>query len=227
MIDLGTGPILAIAPHPDDETIGAGGSLLRAKAMGREIHWLIVTGITTAQGWPAEKVERRALEIERVAKAFDFDGVHRLDLPAARLDAVPQGDLVAALAKVVAEVSPETLLYPHRGDAHTDHEVVHDAASACAKRFRYPSVKWSLAYETLSETDASVRGVPPFVPNYFVDIADHLERKLEITAMFNDEIQDFPFPRSLRAIRSLADIRGVACGTRAAEAFMILRGVAA
>lgn len=225
MIDHNTGPVLVIAPHPDDETIGAGGALLRAKAAGREIHWLIVTGITTADGWPAEKVERRAVEIEHVAKAFGFDGVHHLNFPAARLDTIPQADMVASISKVISTVSPELLLYPHRGDAHTDHEIVHDATSACAKRFRYPSVKWSLAYETLSETDASVRGVPPFVPNFFVGIEKYLERKLEIAEMFNDEIRQFPFPRSLRAMRSLSDVRGVACGVEAAEAFMILRGV--
>ncbi len=35
--------ILVIAPHPDDETLGCGGTLLRHKAEGDEIHWLIMT----------------------------------------------------------------------------------------------------------------------------------------------------------------------------------------
>lgn len=218
------GPILVIAPHPDDETLGAGGLLLRARAAGREIHWLIVTGITTEQGWPVEKVARREAEIATVAKAFGFAGVHRLDLPSAKLETLPLGEIVGGIGKVVSAVKPETILIPHRGDAHSDHHVVHAAATACAKWFRYPSVRSTLVYETLSETDVGLFSSDPFLPNVFVDISEQLEEKLHITTMFNDEIGEFPFPRSLDAIRALAMTRGAASGTRAAEAFMLLRG---
>ena len=43
--------ILAIAPHPDDETLGCGGTLYKHKAEGDEIYWLIVTGISEDTGW--------------------------------------------------------------------------------------------------------------------------------------------------------------------------------
>ena len=60
MFDLDKGgPILVVAPHPDDETLGAGGLLLRAAAAGREIHWLIVTAMRAEDGWPADKMARR------------------------------------------------------------------------------------------------------------------------------------------------------------------------
>lgn len=223
LFESGNGPILVVAPHPDDETFGAGGTLLRARAAGRRIHWLIVTGIRTEDGWPADKVERRRGEITTVAEAYGFDGVHRLDLPSARLDTLPVGDLVGGIGKVVSTVKPEVLLIPHLGDAHTDHHAVHTAATACAKWFRYPSVRLALAYETLSETDAGLFGRDPFVPDVFVDIDAHLERKLEISAMFGDELGAFPFPRSIEALRALAMVRGAACGHSAAEAFMLLR----
>lgn len=224
LLESGNGPILVVAPHPDDETLGAGGLLLRARAAGRPIHWLIVTGITTEQGWPAEKVARRETEIDAVAKAFGFAGVHRLDLPSAKLETLPLGEVIGGIGKIVNTVKPEVILVPHRGDAHSDHHVVHAAATACAKWFRYPSVRWTLVYETLSETDAGLFTSDPFLPNIFVDITDQLEEKLRITTMFNDEIGEFPFPRSLEAIRALAMTRGAASGTRAAEAFMLLRG---
>ena len=223
MIDSGAGPVLVIAPHPDDETLGAGGLLLRARAAGRPIHWLIVTGISTADGWPAEKVERRKREIAQVTEAFGFNGVHQLGFPATRLDTLPLGDLIGAVAATARAVEPEILLLPHRGDAHTDHQVVHDAGAACAKWFRYPATRWVLAYETLSETDANIRDVPPFRADMFVDISQHIERKIEIAEMFGDEMQPFPFPRSVTAMRAHAQLRGVACGAEAAEAFMLLR----
>lgn len=222
-IDHGTGPILVIAPHPDDETLGAGGTLLRARQAGRDIHWLIGTQMRAEDGWPQDKMDKRKVEIETVAQAYGFSKTHILPFPAARLDTLPMGDVVAAVGAVVKDVAPEILLLPHRGDAHSDHAVLHDAGAACAKWFRYPSVRWSLVYETLSETDAAVQDMTAFRPDIFVDIADQLDEKLKITALFGEEIQPFPFPRSLHALRALAELRGAASGTTAAESFMLLR----
>lgn len=225
MFDLPeSGPILVIAPHPDDETLGAGGLLLRAAASECKIHWLIVTAMRPEDGWPADRISRREEEIAAVAAHYGFASVHRLNLPSTRLDTLPLGDVVAAVGAVVAEVKPKVLLLPHRGDAHSDHQVVHDAGAACAKWFRHPSVRWTLVYETLSETDAGVQQMPAFRPDLFVDIADHLDRKIEITRHFAGEFHEFPFPRSETALRALAQTRGAACGTTAAEAFMLLRG---
>lgn len=217
------GPILVLAPHPDDETLGAGGTLLRAASAGRPIHWLIATKMRAEEGWPADKMARREAEIKAVADAYGFAGVYILPFPPARLDTLSTGDLVAAIGSVVRQVQPEIILLPHRGDAHSDHAAVHDAGAACAKWFRYPSVRWTLVYETLSETDAAVQDSENFHPDVFVDIADHIEEKLKITSLFGDEIQPFPFPRSLQALRALAETRGVACGAKAAECFMLLR----
>lgn len=218
------GPVLVIAPHPDDETLGAGGLLLRAAAAGRAIHWLIVTTMRPDEGWPAGRIAKRDREIAAVAADYGFAGVHRLGLPTARLDTLPLGDVVAALGQVVAEVQPEVILLPHRGDAHSDHQVVHDAGAACSKWFRYPSVRWTLVYETLSETDAGLQQAPAFRPDLFVDISGQLERKLAMTRHFDGEFHAFPFPRSETALRAQAQLRGAASGSEAAEAFMILRG---
>ncbi len=225
MFDLDKGgPILVVAPHPDDETLGAGGLLLRAAAAGREIHWLIVTAMRAEDGWPADKMARREKEIEAVAQDFGFAAVHRMNLPTTRLDTLPLGDVVQAMGAVVAKVAPEVIILPHRGDAHSDHMVVHDAGAACSKWFRYPSVKCTLVYETLSETDAGIQQALPFRPDIFVDISGWLERKLEITRRFEGEFHAFPFPRSEIAVRAHAQLRGVAAGFEAAEAFMLLRG---
>jgi LmbE family N-acetylglucosaminyl deacetylase len=225
MLDIEQGgPILAVAPHPDDETIGAGGLLLRAAEAGREIHWLIVTTMRSEDGWPAERITRRESEIENVAKEFGFVGVHRLGLPTTRLDTLSMGDVVAAIGRVVSQVRPQMILLPHRGDAHSDHQIVHDAGAACAKWFRYSSVQWTLVYETLSETDAAIQQMLPFRPDIYVDIGKHLNRKIAITRHFAGEFHPFPFPRSEVAIHAQGQLHGTASGFQAAEAFMLLRG---
>lgn len=215
--------ILVVAPHADDELLGCGGTLLRWRAEGREIDWLLVTSMSVAQGWPAERVEARAAEIRKVAATMGFRRTFELGLPAARLDEQPLADVVRRVGEVMRESEPAVVLLPSPADAHSDHRVVFHAASACTKWFRYPSVRRVLAYETLSETDFAPDPAHAFQPNVFVDISAQLERKLEILAIYASEMGTYPFPRSFDAVRALAQVRGVASGFAAAEAFQLLR----
>jgi LmbE family N-acetylglucosaminyl deacetylase len=214
---------LVIAPHPDDEVLGVGGTLLRRKAEGAELAWLIVTGISTANGWKQEQVERRANEITRVTAVFGFDHVFKLDFPTTQLDRIPVGELVGAISDVFNAFQPEEVFVPHPSDVHTDHRAVFDAATACTKWFRYPSVKRVLAYETLSETDFGLGIDLGFRPNVFVDIAPFLDGKLRAMDIYASEMAPFPFPRSHEALRALAKVHGATSGYHAAEAFQLLR----
>ena len=221
--DQKLGPVLVVAPHPDDETLGAGGFLLRCRDEGRAVHWLIVTAMNPDDGWHADKIKKRSVEIANVAAAYEFESVTELGFATAKLDTVPKSELIAAIGEAVNLIEPETILIPHRDDAHSDHAAVHDAAAACCKWFRYPTVKDVLVYETLSETDAAIHSSAPFHPTLFIDITNQIEMKLKITSMYGDEIGEMPFPRSLTAIEALATVRGAASGYLAAESFMILR----
>lgn len=218
-----TGKTLVVAPHPDDEILGCGGTLLRRKAEGGVLGWLIVTGMTEQNGWSAERIRQRDGEISSVASLVGFDEVFNLRLPATRLDELPMADLVSAISSVFKLFEPEEVLVPHRGDVHSDHRVTFDAVAACAKWFRYPSVRRVLAYETVSETEFGLSREMAFQPNFFVDISGYLEHKLEIMAAYPSELGEFPFPRSVRTIRALAEWRGASTGCSAAEAFELLR----
>ena len=214
---------LIVAPHPDDELIGCGGTLLRRKAEGHEVAWLIVTGMKLDMGWSPDRIQERSEEISRVAKLVGIDHVYKLDFPAARLDDFPKAELISAFAEVFKSFAPEEVLVPHRGDIHSDHRVAFEVAASCSKWFRCPSIRRVLAYETASETEMGIAQESTFRPNYFVDISDYLERKLEILSVYRSELADFPYPRSIQAIRALAQWRGANAGFHAAEAFELLR----
>ena len=218
--------LLIVAPHPDDELLGCGGTILRHLAAGDEVHWLIVTRMHAEDGFGEDRIAARQTLIEKVAAAVRFTAIHWLDFPAARLDTVPLGDLVAAIGGVVDRSAADTLFIPHGGDVHSDHRVVAQAAGACTKWFRHPNVKRVLAYETLSETDFALPPDGPGMPiNYYVDISEQLDRKLELLALYEEELGDFPFPRSLTAVEALAQVRGAAAGCQAAEGFRLLKAV--
>ena len=203
--------------------LGVGGTLLRRKAEGAKVAWLIVTAISVESGWSEEKVNQRADEIKRVTELFSFDEVFELNFPTTLLDRVPMANVVAGISDVFKSFRPEEVFVPHPSDVHTDHGIVYDAAACCTKWFRYPSVKRVLAYETLSETDFGLGTDSGFRPNVFVDIEPFLEGKLRAMDIYVSELGTFPFPRSREAIRALATLRGAASGFRAAEAFELLR----
>jgi len=214
---------IIIAPHPDDEVLGVGGTLLRRKAEGARIAWLIVTAISVKAGWSEERVKQRADEIRRITEFLGFNDVFELKFPTTQLDRVPMSDLVAGISSVFSSFAPEEVFVPHPSDVHTDHRVVFDAAASCTKWFRYPSVNRVLAYETLSETDFGLGTDQGFRPNVFVNIEPYLDDKLRAMDIYASELGEFPFPRSHEAIRALATLRGAASGFKSAEAFELLR----
>jgi len=214
--------VVILTPHPDDETLGCGGTLLRHVNQGDKVYWLIVT--TMGGTFARDKIIKRAQEIKSVATIYQIEKTFELGFEAATLDQVPDGELIGETSKVFQEIQPNIIYVPYPSDIHSDHKAVFDATMACTKWFRYPSVEKVLAYETLSETDFTINpDANSFRPNVFVNIEAYLDKKIEIMKVYESEICEFPFPRSEKAIQSLAYVRGAASGYEAAEAFMLLK----
>jgi len=216
---------LVVAPHPDDEVLGVGGTLLRRKAEGASIGWLIMTNITTELGWSSKAVTQRKNEIARITELFGFESVFELAYPTTQLDQIPMSELVSAVATVLKQFSPQEIFVPHPSDIHSDHRITFDVVASCTKWFRSPSVKRILAYETLSETEFGLEPSKRFHPNVYVNIEGFLETKLQAMSVYSSEIQNFPFPRSNEAISALAALRGSNSGFKEAEAFELLREI--
>jgi LmbE family N-acetylglucosaminyl deacetylase len=217
--------ILVVAPHADDELLGCGGTLLRRQAEGATVGWLLATAMVPEGGWGPERIETRRQEIERVRQGLGVAPSHlfELGLPTTRLDELSVNDLVGRFSRVFAEFQPDEVLLPHPHDVHSDHRVVFDAACACTKWFRYPSVKRVLVYETLSETDFVLKPEGIFRPSSYVDISPYMEQKLALMRCYTSELGTHPFPRSETALRALAQLRGAQAGFYYAEAFQLLR----
>jgi len=216
---------LVLAPHPDDEVLGCGGTMARIVAEGGAVEVAIVTRGRPPRFDDAQAAQVRA-EAERAHRQLGVTQTHFLDLPAAELDRMAQADLNHAIASVVARAEPDTLFIPFVGDLHIDHRLVFEAALVAARPrgSRYP--RRILAYETVSETNWSAPGLAPaFHPNVFIDITDHLEAKLAAFACFESQCQPAPDERSLETLRALATVRGSTVTRAAAEAFVLIREV--
>lgn len=216
--------ILVVSPHTDDETLGAGGYLLRHKELGDEIYWINITSAKEEYGYSKEVVKQGMEEFTQVAKSFNFDGFVDLGMEPAGLDKIDKSVFVRRMAEEIRKIEPNIVLVPFPNDVHSDHKVVFDVVYSCCKAFRCPSVERIMCMEIISETDYAVSD-NGFVPNMFVDVSKYIDKKIQIMKLYKDEIKSTPFPRNEEAIRGMAKYRAAACNTEYAEAFRIIKEI--
>jgi LmbE family N-acetylglucosaminyl deacetylase len=220
--------VLVVSAHPDDETLGCGGTLLKHRAAGDETHWLIVSSRTEPR-WSQAEVAARRHQIRCVTEDYGFASVVELGHRDAELDLVPMARLIEGIDEALRELRPDTVYVVHGGDVHSDHSLVHTATMAALKAFRMAllGVRRVLAFETLSSTDAAVQSLAhAFLPTVYADITGFLEQKCGVLDRYASELQGDRQPRSASAVTALARLRGAAIGVEHAEAFVLLRELA-
>ena len=217
--------VLCVAVHDDDETLGCGGTLLKHKAQGDKIYWLLLTGPIRKHpnNYTDKHIEEHDNRIKKVAKVYGFNEVIYLELPTELLHTLDLRDIIQKISIVFKRIKPNIIYMMFNNDVHSDHRVAFDAVYSCTKSFRYPFIEKIYMMETLSETEFSP-AIPAmsFVPNVYVDITPYMDRKLEIMSIYDTEVMQEPYPRSLSSIKALARMRGSRAGVMYAEAFMLL-----
>jgi len=214
--------ILVVAVHPDDETLGCGGTLLRHKANNDSIHWLICTNMNKKNKY----YNTRQKEITKVSKLYNFDSTNNLQLDTMKVDEYSMSELIEKISTVINHIKPNIIYLPFKGDVHSDHRKIFEAAYSCTKSFRYKFIKKVYMIETLSETEfACSTKEDSFIPNTFVDISKHMNKKIDIIKIYKSELQKHPFPRSIKNIKALATFRGATSGFKYAESFVLLKDI--
>lgn len=213
--------VLVIAPHPDDETLGVGGTIAMHAEKGDEVYWCIVTKAYEPE-WSREFIEKREEEIEQVEKIFGFKKTFKLGLPTVKLDILGQKKINDEISEVIKKVKPDIVYLPFMHDLNTDHKMVFNAGIVACRPINEHKVERILCYETLSETEGGYLSAK-FVPNHYVDIERTIESKLNAMKVYFSELKEFPHPRSLEGIKILAMKRGSECGLKMAEAFYVIR----
>lgn len=217
--------VLVIAPHPDDEILGVGGTIAKRAISGDDVYVCVVT----KAGEPLfreELVKQARNECREADKYLGVKETFFLDFPAVRLEEIPRYKLNDGLMQAVQRVKPDEVYIPHRGDMQLDHKMIVDAVMVALRPKYDHVVKRIYAYETLSETGWDIPNtVNEFVPTVYEDISDTLEKKLKAMNIFKSQLAAFPAARSLGAIEALAKYRGATVNVMAAEAFSLIREV--
>lgn len=216
--------VLVIAPHPDDEVLGVGGTIAKYSSSGHDVYVCIVTSGSPKLASEAQIAQGK----EDALKADKLLGVKEtsfLGVPAVMVETLPRYELNAKFVGLIDRIDPDIVYLPHRGDIQLDHKLIADAAMVALRPGR-TGVKKIYAYETLSETGWDIpNAANEFIPTVYNDINGFLDLKLSAMECFTAQVQEYPQPRSAEALRALAMYRGSTMGMHAAEAFMLIREI--
>jgi LmbE family N-acetylglucosaminyl deacetylase len=215
--------IAVIGAHPDDELLGAGGTLARHVRAGDEAHAIVVADGAGSR-YPDELVQRLQKQAARAAELIGFASLCFLAMPDQRLDSVPLIELTQHLEAVLDEIGPEIVYTHFPEDVNTDHGIVARAAWTACRPYRRPQVRRFAVFETPSSTEWAwpLDGAQQ-QPNLFVDVTETLDIKIAAMECYETELRDYPHPRSSRALRERAAHWGSQVGRLAAEPFRVLR----
>ncbi|RXK46928.1 PIG-L deacetylase family protein [Halorientalis pallida] len=211
--------VLCVAAHPDDEVLGAGGTLAKHAAAGHEVHVLIVTEGVTAQYDDLELVEEKVDAAEECGERLGVETLHFGELPDMRLDSTPHVEVNAVIEDCVESIGPDVVYTHTQDDVNQDHVAVAESTMVAVRPGA--GVERILAYETPSGTEWAAGD--RFAPTVYVDVTDHLDTKVGAFDAYDMERRPYPHPRSERAVRARARTRGTEAGFEAAEAFALLR----
>lgn len=217
--------VLVVAPHADDEVLGVGGTIAKYIDEGHEVYVCVMT-----TGHPSmfsqEILDKLRLEAIATHKFLGVKDTFFLDLPAVMLSEVPKYKVNKKINEVIDNVQPDIVFIPHFGDMHLDHYIVSQAAMVGVRPIKEHKIIEVYSYETLSETEWNIPHVAnAFIPNTYIDVTDYLDKKKKAMEHFTTQLTEFPHPRSIETIESLAKLRGSTIGVRAAEAFCLVRRI--
>lgn len=219
--------ILIFAPHPDDEVLGCGGSIVQHIAEGRCVHMAFLS--SGEQGVPGVREEDAAVvresEARQAAGALGVPegNLHFLRLPDGGLDPSSAEQFRVVLA-LLRELRPAVVYLPHPGDGSFDHQQAH-------------RLIW-LALEMSGSRNYAAAGTPHWVPTVLgyevweplarpallVDLGRAAERKVRALACYSSQDKGpGQAEHTTSGALAMARWRGAATTGGHREAFAVLR----
>ena len=216
--------ILVVAAHSDDEVLGCGGTIAKLAKQGNQVALIFMTNGVSSRSEKDElnKIQERKLHSERAAEILGISHIIRCDYPDNCMDTVPLLHVIQSIEEELRKFQPEIVITHFANDLNIDHSTVARATLTATRPLVGSSVKKVLGFEVNSSTEWAF-DAPHFKPNYFVNISETFNLKIDAMLAYENELRVSPHPRSLEGIEALALLRGNASGYRYAEAFKIYR----
>ncbi len=216
--------ILVVAAHPDDEVLGAGGTIPKLKKNSATVDLAIATdGSSTQYIGNDEILKQKLKEAETAARVLDIDHIYKFPFPDMKLDTVAHSEVNKEFENLLYSNEYHTVFVQDKGDMNLDHrQIYHSVLVACRPR-PDQSVRRIYSYYVNSSSEwGAIESNQLFSPNVYIDIEDTVDLKLEAMSAYKSELRDYPHPRSLRAIKTSAEFFGHHVGYKFAEPFKLL-----
>ncbi len=215
---------LVVVAHPDDEVLGAGGTILKLSEQGYEVNVCILSGKVEA------RLNRPPIELlnEDINQAQNILGVNKVirgSFPNIAFNTVPHLDLVQFIEKSIMMTDAEVIFTHHPADLNNDHYQTSIACQAAVRLFQRRTdvrpIRELLFMEVPSSTEWGLNtSIKQFTPNVFVEVGEKtIDKKIEALSAYRGVMRDYPHPRSKETLKSLAAYRGSQAGMKYAEAF--------
>lgn len=225
--------VLVIAAHPDDEVYGVGGTMVKHVKNGDEVYVCLLTeGVTTQYRHAMNRIsltkliEQKKQESLEAAKILGIKEVFFFNLPDMKLNTIAHPEINQPIEECIANLLPEIVYTHHWGDVNKDHRLVFESTMVAVRPGLKSPIKRVLIYETPSSSEWNAPILTnQFLPNVFVDISDVLDLKVQAMKAYKSELREFPHPRSIEAVTTYAQKRGLEVGKRVVECFMLIREI--
>jgi LmbE family N-acetylglucosaminyl deacetylase len=207
--------VAVLAPHPDDELLGCGGTVQKHRAAGEPVDVVMVTsGERTASFAGTGLAERRA---QREAEARAAAGAVGLAESALHFLRLPEGGIddagAAALGAVLRPLAPDLVYAPNPFEGHRDHVATTRLLGQCLAELE--SVERVALYEVWTTVQ----------PNCVVDVTDEIEAKLEGLRRYASAMEVVDYVHTFRGLAAYRSGHG-RHGTGYMEAFLLLERAA-
>ena len=208
---------------PTTRSLVREGSVPKYSQARAEVHVLVVTKGDDL--FDQDLIRRGREEALRAHQLLGVTKTHFADLPAIKLDTLPQHKINDLLLDYFQEIQPDLLFLPFPGDVNRDHQIVHACAMVAARPIGV-KISGIYCYEAVSSTNWNSPGIfPAFTPNCFVDISETIDLKIEAAKTYASQLKQSPHERSVESILALSRYRGGFVNVPHAEAFMCIRQI--
>jgi len=217
--------VLVLAPHPDDETVGCGGTLRKYVEAGARVKAVVMTdgrqGDAEIRRLAENDPDRRRKEERLVERrrqealaALDVLGIEEREFLDAR-DGELRGSMAVVaprLARVFADWQPDVVLLPFVTDRHRDHFATNGCLIGAIEQLKsaWTQKLQCVAYEAWS----------PIYANVYVDITSTMDYKRNALRCYRSQISEPNFADGMEGLNRFRAVSAMV-GGKYAEAFFV------
>lgn len=211
--------ILILAAHPDDETLGCGGTLKRLSSEGNNIRLITFTNGEAARGVTDKN---RNTVLDKVSEILGINSYTYGDFPDNAMDSIPLLDICKFLEYNLT-FNPDIIFTHFQGDLNVDHQLV---AKATWTVFRPQQGDKQKIYSYFVPSSTDYNPISCFnASTYFTLTGEHSYAKQEALKIYDEEMRPWPHTRSYENVHNLMRVWGSEVGVNYAEKFLNIREV--